>query len=147
MRNTTFADIRRGFAPRTLCLALAAALLAALIPIADVLRGDEQQSEQTWTGTWSNRKYKTTGPLKCVARQKDDKTWEATFSGTFMRDPFEYSITFSADQQRDRTLIGGSAMLDGDGYEWTGHIRGRTMYGQFRSLKGHNGEFTLQASR
>jgi hypothetical protein len=113
------------------------------------LRADEpdSQAEKSWEGTWKNNKYKTTGPLKCVARPKDDKQWEATFSGKFINSPFEYTITFASAPQRDRTLIGGKAELDGDGYEWTGYIRGRTLYGQFRSLKGHNGEFVLQQSK
>ena len=82
-----------------------------------------------------------------VARPKGDTQWEATFTGTFMGDPFEYRITFESSPQRDRTLIGGKAMLDGDGYEWTGFMRGRALYGQFRSLKGHNGEFALQETK
>ena len=109
-------------------------------------RGEDEQMQKTWEGTWSNRKYNSTGPLKCVAVKTDDSTAEATFSGTFMRDPFSYKVTVSTNQEKERVVLEGTATLDGDRYEWSGHVRGKVLYGQFRSLKGHNGEFRLQES-
>jgi hypothetical protein len=93
-----------------------------------------------------NRKYNSSGPLKCIASKTDDSTAEATFSGTFMRDPFSYNVTVSMKQEGDHTALTGTATLDGDRYEWSGYVRGKVLYGEFRSLKGHNGEFRLQES-
>jgi hypothetical protein len=90
-----------------------------------------------------NRKYNTTGPLKCVATSKGADAADATFSGTFMKDPFSYDVTVSMKQERNQMALSGAAQLDGDKYEWTGYVRGKILYGQFRSLKGHNGEFRL----
>jgi hypothetical protein len=104
----------------------------------------EDSGEKSWEGTWMNRKYNTSGPLKCVAKAKDDTSADATFSGTFMRDPFKYDVTVATKQERSQTSLTGTATLDGDRYEWSGFVRGKVLYGQFRSLKGHNGEFRLQ---
>jgi hypothetical protein len=115
---------------------------AASSPAAD----DDQPAAKSWSGTWMNRKYNSSGPLKCTATRTDDETAQATFSGTFMKDPFSYDVTVSTRQERDRTVLTGTAELDGDRYEWSGYVRGKVLYGQFRSLKGHNGEFRLTES-
>jgi hypothetical protein len=104
----------------------------------------DSQDAKTWSGTWMNRKYKTTGPLKCVAVRKDDGTVAATFSGKFVNDPFSYDVTIDTKSEKDRTVLVGKATLDGDKYEWSGYVRGKTLFGQFKSLKGHNGEFKLE---
>lgn len=105
---------------------------------------DEPEMTKSWEGTWMNRKYNSTGPLKCVATKTDDSTAEATFSGKFMGDPFSYEATVSMKPEKDRTVLTGTASLDGDRYEWSGYVRGKVLYGQFKSLKGHNGEFRLE---
>jgi hypothetical protein len=122
------------------------AMLIALGPSLGALGADseDQTSAKVWKGTWSNRKYKTTGPLKCTASRKDDQSAEATFEGTFMGDPFRYTIDVNTRRQRDRTLVDGTAQLDGDKYEWSGYVRGKVFYGEYRSLKGNNGEFRLE---
>jgi hypothetical protein len=122
-----------------LALALAGNSLANLpsLPAAD------PPSAKTWTGTWMNRKYKSSGPLKCVAVRQEDGTVAATFSGKFVNDPFSYDVTIATKPERDRTMLVGRATLDGDKYEWSGYVRGKTLSGQFKSLKGHNGEFKL----
>jgi hypothetical protein len=123
-------------------IVIAANLLA--LPVT-LLAADEMPSAtKSWVGTWNNRKYKTTGPLRCVATSKDDGTAEATFSGTFMKDPFSYNVTVSTTAEKDRTVLQGTATLDGDKYEWSGYVRGKVLFGEFRSLKGHNGTFRLQ---
>lgn len=118
--------------------------VCGLLSSGGLLLAQESSEDKTWEGTWMNRKYNSSGPLKCVAKAKDDATADATFSGTFMRDPFKYDVTVSMKQERRQTTLTGTATLDGDRYEWSGFVRGTTLYGQFRSLKGHNGEFTLQ---
>lgn len=115
-----------------------------MLPAIAVASDDEQPTTKTWVGTWMNRKYKTSGPLKCVATRKDDSSAEATFSGKFVNDPFSYNVTVSTTAENDRTVLSGTATLDGDKYEWSGYVRGKVLFGEFRSLKGHNGTFRLQ---
>jgi hypothetical protein len=98
----------------------------------------------TWSGTWTNRKYKSSGPLKCVATRKDDGTVAATFSGKFVNDPFSYNVTVNTKANKDRMTLSGTATLEGDKYQWSGYVQGRVLYGQFKSLSGHNGEFRLE---
>ena len=105
---------------------------------------DEPAASKVWQGTWSNRKYNTRGPLKCTASRKDDSTAEARFEGTFMGDAFGYDVTVATKQEQSRTVVEGKAQLDGDQYEWSGFVRGKVFYGQYRSLKGNNGEFRLE---
>jgi hypothetical protein len=119
-------------------------LLPTIAPAADSTPADEQPTTKSWVGTWNNRKYKTSGPLKCVATRKDDSSAEATFSGTFVKDPFSYNVTVSTKTEKDRMALTGTATLDGDKYEWSGWVRGKVLFGEFRSLKGHNGTFRLQ---
>jgi hypothetical protein len=78
-----------------------------------------------------------------VATSQGEDAADATFSGTFMKDPFSYDVTVSTKKERNQVALSGTAQLDGDKYEWTGYVRGKVLYGQFRSLKGHNGEFRL----
>jgi hypothetical protein len=50
--------------------------LIAILPVV-------AQDNRTWTGKWGNRKYGTSGPLKCVAQESKPGVWNAVFSGTF----------------------------------------------------------------
>jgi hypothetical protein len=105
------------------------------------------EPSRTWEGTWSNRKYNTTGPLRCTAVQAADGTWTATFEGTFLGDPFKYPAQFLGRPRGRGQELAGTAQLDGDRYEWSGNIQGDTMTGEFRSLKGNNGRFVLKEKR
>lgn len=129
---------------RRLILAAIFLLGCGLVELGGSAWGQETTKPKTWEGTWMNRKYNSTGPLRCVATAKDASSADATFSGTFMRDPFKYDVTVAMKQERNQTTLTGTATLDGDRYEWSGYVRGKTLYGQFRSLKGHNGEFQLE---
>jgi hypothetical protein len=104
---------------------------------------DDQPATKTWEGNWMNRKYNSSGPLKCVATSAGEDTANAVFSGIFMKDPFSYDVVVSTKKERNQMALSGAAQLDGDKYEWTGYVRGKVLYGQFKSLKGHNGEFRL----
>jgi hypothetical protein len=108
---------------------------------------DPSRPPKVWQGTWSNRKYKTSGPLKCTATRQDDRTAAARFEGTFMGDSFGYNVEVTTRPERDRTVVEGTATLDGDQYEWSGFVRGKVFYGQYRSLKGNNGEFRLEETQ
>lgn len=130
---------------RIVCVA--AVVLAGVVATGTAPLRAADDAEKVWTGTWRNRKYNTTGPLKCTAKIKDGKTWEGRFQGTFMKDPFDYTVTFAATKKGTGTAFQGKAELDGDGYEWTGALQGKTFTGQFRSLKGYFGEFVLQEAK
>lgn len=58
------------------------------------------QDAQTWVGKWSNRKYRTSGPLKCVAQEPKAGDWNAVFTGTFQGDPFEFRASFQGKARR-----------------------------------------------
>jgi hypothetical protein len=103
----------------------------------------QDTAEKTWQGTWNNRKFGTSGPLKCTVTAKDDKTWDATFEGMFMSRRFSHKVTIAATKKGDRTLLEGTATIDGDSYRWQGNVAGRVLYGRFRSGSGNNGEFRL----
>jgi hypothetical protein len=135
------------FAILPLCRCLILVLFCTLFvgsPIGSSAQEEGAAKPLVWAGTWMNRKYNTSGPLKCTATRKDDATSDAVFEGTFMRDPFKYSAVVNTKAEKSQTLLSGTTDLDGDRYEWTGYVRGRILFGQFRSLKGHNGEFRLE---
>jgi hypothetical protein len=121
------------------------ALIAALATTDGV--GLAQDKEKSWQGTWNNRRAGTTGPLRCTATPKDDKTWEADFEGMFMTRRFNYTVTLATARRSGRTLLQGTATIDGDEYRWEGYTDGRVLFGRFRSAKGNNGEFRLQESK
>lgn len=104
-------------------------------------------SNMTWQGSWNNRKFGTKGPLVCTAKAKDDKTWDATFTGTGIGKPFKYQVTINTTKKGNQTLLQGTSMLDGDRYQWSGYVEGKTLHGRYRSAKGNNGEFMLQVPR
>ncbi len=97
-----------------------------------------------WRGTWNNRKFGTKGPLICTAAVKDDKTWQAVFSGTGIGKPFKYEVTISTNKKNGQTLLQGTSSVDGDTYRWSGKVQGKTLAGRYRSASGNNGEFQLQ---
>ncbi|MCA9176642.1 MAG: hypothetical protein KDB14_19270 [Planctomycetales bacterium] len=101
-------------------------------------------SDTVWEGQWNNRKYNTTGPLRCTGLTREGNQWKATFSGTFMGDPFKYEVAFDGKPGKGRTELQGQATLDGDRYQWSGQADATTIQGQYKSLKGYYGTFTLK---
>ena len=101
----------------------------------------------TGSGTWNNKRYGTRGPLQCVATSKDGKTWTATFTGKFRRSPFKFNAKFASKKVKNRTNLGGTAVVDGDRYRWSGYIQGNKLVGQFRSQKGYFGGFVLNRAK
>ena len=102
------------------------------------------ETTKTWQGTWKNIRYRTTGPLKCTATSKDGKTWSAKFDGLFRRRKFSYRVKFQGKPGRRQTTLSGTATIDGARYRWTGRIKGKILYGKFRSSNGYYGNFTLR---
>ena len=99
---------------------------------------------RTWEGTWNNKKYGTSGPLKCVATPGEDGRWKATFSGTFKKDPFSYDVTFESEPKGRQTALGGTATISGHRYQWQGKLQGKTLFGEYRSKNGYFGSFSLK---
>src|SRR5206468_2316381 len=83
-----------------------------------------------WVGTWTNKRYDTTGPLKCVAQPVKDGSWKATFSGRFQGRPFSYDVTFKAQPGKGGEALSGSATVNGFRYQWTGVLKGDTLTGR-----------------
>ncbi|OYW18288.1 MAG: hypothetical protein B7Z55_10890 [Planctomycetales bacterium 12-60-4] len=109
--------------------------------------GFAADEEKTWEGRWNNRKFNTSGPLKCVAKETEAGKWKATFSGTFMGDPFTYDVEFESKAGRAQTDLGGKAVIRGDEYEWSGFIKGKQLNGRYRSGIGYFGEFVLTEAK
>lgn len=99
---------------------------------------------RTWEGNWNNRKYGTSGPLRCVATATSNTNWDARFDGTGLGKPFRYDVSFTGTTKGDRTLLQGTANVGGDTYRWTGSIKGDVLQGSYRSSSGNNGEFVLK---
>lgn len=123
---------------------MVARVLALTLLFAVSLQAEETE-KKVWEGTWKNRKFNTTGPLKCTASSEDGKKWKATFDGKFMGEDFSYEAEFTGKKARNQINLSGKATLDGDRYEWAGHMKDAQLFGTFRSLKGYFGEFVLEA--
>ena len=119
-------------------------LLATLTVLPSLSLAEE--TTQTWEGTWNNRKYGTSGPLKCVASEVQTGQWKGTFTGTFQGDPFTYQATFeSKPARRDGQFdLSGKATIRGHKYQWTGMMRGPALNGKYTSSVGYHGEFVLK---
>jgi hypothetical protein len=107
----------------------------------------QDKAEKTWQGTWNNRRFGTSGQMRCTATIKDDKTWEATFDGTGAGRRFTHKVTINVTKKGDRSLLEGTATIDGDTYRWSGNVAGRVLYGRYRANGGNNGEFRLQEAK
>lgn len=105
-----------------------------------------QEKDKTWEGTWTNQRYGTTGPLKCVARPEKDGVWKATFSGKFQGRPFSYDVTFKARPGKGQEALSGSSTVNGYKYQWTGALKGDTLTGRYRANNGYYGDFVLKAT-
>jgi hypothetical protein len=101
------------------------------------------QEQKTWTGKWNNRKYGTSGPLKCVAGESRAGQWNAVFTGTFKGDPFEFRAAFQGKAGRQSTDLSGQSTIRGARYQWTGKIQGRQLTGSYKAANGNYGEFQL----
>ena len=118
-------------------------ILAVVSPALIVLSNFAIANQRTWEGTWNNRKYGTRGPLQCVATEKRDGQWEATFTGKFRGDPFRYTATFQSSPARRGLQLQGNNTVRGHQYQWTGTLDARQLKGQYRNNVGYNGQFIL----
>ena len=119
-------------------------ILAVILALSSAPLFAAEGDEKTWDGTWTNRKYGTSGPLKCVATEDGDGKWTATFSGKFKGDPFSYDVVFQSKAGKAQTDLTGTANVGGSEYEWQGFIKGNALTGRFRAGNGNNGQFILR---
>lgn len=100
--------------------------------------------QKRWTGTWQDSAPGHKGELYCAVRQVDAENYKARFTG-YCGKQFAYDITMKGHTVADTILFEGEADLgDDDGtYQWTGTIRGDRFDGQYRSVKGREGSFTM----
>ncbi len=105
------------------------------------------EASQTWNGTWTNRKYGTKGPLKCVATEGEKGVWTGTFTGKFQGDPFKYQATFQAKKGRRKgeQTLSGKSTIRGHKYIWAGSMKGKTLTGKYKSTVGYYGTFVLKS--
>ena len=101
-------------------------------------------ANRSWSGTWNNKKYKTKGPLTCTVTSVNGATWQATFSGKGLGNPFSYKATLKTAVKNGRTYLAGTTSVDGEAYKWSGYIQGKALVGSYRSATGNNGTFSLQ---
>ncbi len=116
-------------------------LLAAVLCVGSVATG---QNSLTWSGQWQNRKYGTSGPLKCVARETKPGQWSATFTGTFKGDPFQYKANFQSRAGRQGLELSGQSTVSGHRYQWTGGMSATQFRIKYRNRIGYNGDFVLK---
>ena len=116
--------------------------VAVLISVAVPVWGAGES--KTWEGTWTNRKYGTSGPLKCVATQEKEGVWNGTFTGKFKGDPFEYKATFQSKKKGRKQILSGKATIRGHKYQWVGEMNGKNLRGQYKSTVGYFGGFVLK---
>ena len=106
-----------------------------------------QEGTRTFEGQWNNRKFGTSGPLRCVAKQSEEGVWEATFTGLFRGDPFEFDATFNSRKGRQGLDLSGNSTVRGHKYQWTGSLREGALLGRYRSSVGYYGEFRLREKK
>ncbi|MCA9071893.1 MAG: hypothetical protein KDA84_23355 [Planctomycetaceae bacterium] len=107
---------------------------------------DEKATRQTHTfaGQWNNKKYGTSGPLKCVMTETAPNQWEAKFTGTFQNDPFDYDAKFQSKKVGKQLNVGGTAKIRGHDYQWTGTIKNGQLTAQYKSSVGYFGGFAMK---
>ena len=120
-------------------------VVAALLLHSLVAPAFAQEESKTWEGTWTNRRFNTTGPLKCVATPEEGGTWKATFTGKFQGRPFSYDVTFQSRPAKGQEMLSGKATVSGYKYEWTGTMKGNALTGRYKANNGYNGDFVLKA--
>lgn len=104
-------------------------------------------ASKKWSGKWDNKKYKTSGPLTCTATLKDSATWQAKFTGTGLGKPFGYDATIKVSNKSGRMILQGSTSVDGESYQWSGYVQGKSLIGSYRSASGNNGTFRLEEGK
>lgn len=123
---------------------LFACLTACVLNLSPLAVAAADAPSRQWSGTWDNKKYKTSGPLTCSAKMNTNGVWQAKFTGTGLGKPFGYDATIRAGDKGGRLILQGTTSVDGESYQWSGYVQGKTLVGSYRSASGNNGSFKLQ---
>lgn len=129
------------------CLAVGLITGSVGMPSSVVFGEDEKETAKathTFAGQWNNKKYGTSGPLKCVMTETAPNQWEAKFTGTFQNDPFSYDAKFRAKKVGKQLNVGGTAQIRGHDYQWTGTIKNGQLTAQYKSSVGYFGGFVMK---
>lgn len=106
-----------------------------------------QDGSKTWEGTWVNKKYNSSGTMKCVAKEGKDGEWSATFTGVFMGEAFKHEVKFQATPGKNQMDLAGKAKVKNADYEWTGVMKGDKLTGKYTATNGYNGTFELKETK
>lgn len=121
-------------------ISIAALLLAMVLG-----SGCQSKPNFQWAGTWQSNEPGHNGDLYCSVDQVSDQQWQAQFTGYCGR-YFAYDITMQGYREGDAIVFKDQVDLgesDGGVYEWTGRIEGEQFKGQYESLAGKQGTFTM----
>ena len=100
----------------------------------------------SWSGTWNNRKYNTSGPLTCTVIGEENGQWIAKFTGTALGKPISYTAMITPKPGTGRTTLTGTTRIDGSIYNLSGAVAGNSLTGSYTAANGNNGEIRLQAA-
>ncbi|HEY1172769.1 MAG TPA: hypothetical protein VGH19_15485 [Verrucomicrobiae bacterium] len=146
-RSATAASSSSTFRRHPLMAFAGLLVLGLLIAWGQQLRAAEAAKNKSWSGTWNNKKYNTTGELTCAIIGEQNGQWIARFTGTGLGKPFNYTALITHKTVGTNTTMQGTTRVDGDMYNWTGTISGQNMTGGFRSTTGNNGQFVLKEKK
>lgn len=122
-------------------------IVATVVLLGGLTARAADEESRTFEGTWNNKKYNTSGTMKCVAKPGKDGKWSATFSGVFMGESFSYTVTFTEKKGQGQSDLSGNAEVKNQKYDWTGTLKSNTLTGKYRSNGGYYGEFVLKEKK
>lgn len=117
-------------------------LLALMVPL---LTAAAAEPAKSWTGTWNNRKYNTSGQLICTVVGEQNGQWIAKFTGTALGKPISYTALMTPKKNGEQTALSGTTKVDGFEYQWTATLAGKSLNGSYKASNGNNGDFKLQS--
>ena len=115
------------------------ALLALLLPAAAA------EPAKSWSGTWNNKKFNTSGALTCTVIGEQNGQWIAKFTGIALGKPISYTALMTPKKNGEQTALSGTTKVDGFEYKWTANLNGKSLNGSYTASNGNNGEFKLLA--
>lgn len=103
--------------------------------------------KRTFEGTWVNRRYGTSGKLKCDAQEVKPGAWKATFTAEFRGTDNVYKVEFKSKKTARGLALTGTAKIMGHSYKWTGSLRDGRLAGNYRSSNNYYGPFVLKEKK
>ena len=100
---------------------------------------------EEWRGTWTNKKTRSSGTLRCVTRPDGEGKWKATFSGSFDGRPFNYNVAFQNAGSDE--AVSGTATISNRKYKWEGTLTPEKLTGKYKADNGYFGDFNLRKKK